>query len=91
MASVLNKAAVEFTWGGNATDQRVSGQVYTQMDNFKTVGDFNGDGKTDLLTVNGVLNLIDLNPFDPGDPNNPWMYQFNQLLGKDNFLSILTD
>ncbi|MES2656524.1 MAG: RHS repeat-associated core domain-containing protein [Bacteroidota bacterium] len=88
--SQTNKEAVNFTWSGNETNQKVNGQLYTQMDNFKTVGDFNGDGKTDLLTVNGILNLIETNPLDPGDPNNPWLYQFNTLLNKDNFLSILT-
>jgi len=88
--SQTNKETVNFTWSENESNVKVNGQLYTKMDNFKTVGDFNGDGKTDLLTVNGILNLGETNPLDPLDPNNPWLYQFNTLLNKDNFLSIFT-
>jgi RHS repeat-associated protein len=51
-----NKEPITINWQQNETDLRVAGQIKTKANHFKAIGDFNGDGKTDILFVEGEIN-----------------------------------
>lgn len=51
----VSRPDVIFNWSTYEEDTRVKGQVISKNTDFKTTGDFDGDGKTDLLLINGTL------------------------------------
>ncbi|MES2728004.1 MAG: RHS repeat-associated core domain-containing protein [Bacteroidota bacterium] len=52
------KPPVNIIWQDNEADARVSGSLWSPEYNFKKVGDFDGDGKSDLLLIDAEINPL---------------------------------